>query len=380
MTNEKSLHEPLFHLAKRDSMPIWKSWLIRICAVFIAILLSSLFIVAMTGQNPFSVFKSIIYGAFGDPAQSAKGAANVRWQLFQELAILLGVSIAVTPAFKMKFWNIGAEGQVLMGALVPAIISAYLGSKMSSSGFGKAMLVIVMISSGILSGIIWAVIPAVFKAKWNTNETLFTLMMNYVAISLINFFLKSWDPMHKQFSLVNGKFPTIVNNCFTIILTSLILTVFMFIYLKYTKHGYEIAVVGESKNTAKYIGLSVEKVTIRTLILSGAICGLMGAMLLGSVKFSVSDDIVSGYGFTAILVAWLAKFNPLFMILTAFIVVFFKKGSNKLVSDYKSFGITKDFGDIIVAIIFFFIIGCEFFLQYQIKLSKNKKKETKTNG
>lgn len=377
MTKEKTFKEPLFHISKRGAVPIWQSWLIRIGAVIVAVFISSLFIVASAGQDPFAVFASIWHGAFGDVnSQSAEGVSATVWQLFRELAILLGISIAVTPAFKMKFWNTGAEGQVLFGALISALVSAYFGKGLSASGFGSVILVVFMIIGGVLGGALWAAIPAFFKAKWNTNETLFTLMMNYVAISLVKYFLKSWDPQHMQFNIVYGKFPTIGNSYLGIIILVAVLTGLMYAYLRFSKHGYEISVVGESHNTAKYIGLSVEKVTIRTLIVSGAICGLMGAFLVGAVKFALSDDIVGGYGFTAILVSWLAKFNPLFMILTAFLVVFFKKGANQIASDFGKYGITKDFGDVIVGIVFFFIIGCEFFLTYEVKFNK-KRKEVK---
>ena len=371
MSKEKTAKEPLFHITKRDPLPLWQSWLIRVAAVLIGILISSLFVVITAGQNPFSVFASIIHGAFGDPGyQTEEGVAATIWQLIQELAILLGIAIAITPAFKMKYWNTGAEGQVLFGALITAMISAYWGKGLSGSGFGQFFLIVLMMLGGILGGALWAVLPALCKAKWNTNETLFTLMMNYVAISLVNVFLKSWDPSHGEFIVVNGQFPVIGIEYLGIVLVSVVLTAAMYVYLKYSKHGYEISVVGESHNTAKYIGLSVGKVTVRTLLVSGSICGFIGAMLIGSIKGSLTTDIVGGYGFTAILVSWLAKFNPLFMILTAFLVVFFKKGSNQIASDFGKYGLTKDFGDVIVGIVFFCIIGCEFFLNYSIKFNK----------
>ena len=371
MEKNKNTREPLLHIVKRAPLPVWKRWCIRIAAVLIGFILSSLFIVVTAKQNPFKVFASIFHGAFGNPAeQSRKGVIATVWQLFRELAILLGISLAVTPAFKMKYWNIGAEGQVLVGALVTALISAYCGKDLAQSGFGSFVLFLLMVIGGVVGGALWATIPALCKAKWNTNETLFTLMMNYVATSLVRFFLKSWDPQHMQFSLIYGKFPQLGNAYLGIILLVALLTAAMYVYLKFSKHGYEIGVVGESHNTAKYIGLSVGKVTVRTLVLSGAICGLMGAMLVGAVKYTIADDIVGGYGFTAILVSWLANFNPLFMILTAFLVVFFKKGGNQIASDFSKFGITKDFGDIIVGIVFFFIIGCEFFMNYEIKFNK----------
>lgn len=364
MTNEKTVREPLFHISKRDALPWWKCWLIRIAAVFAALVLSSLLIIILVKKNPVELYASIFNGNFGSGTKT--------WLTFQDTAILLCIALAVTPAFKMKFWNIGAEGQVLAGCLASAACVFYIGSSVPNW-----LLLVIMTVCAILAGAVWAVIPAVFKAIFNTNETLFTLMMNYIATFLIAFFLNKWVKSGSGTLgiLEDGHFPVIGDN--PSLLTVLIVLFFaaaMFVYLKYSKHGYEIAVVGESVNTAKYAGINVKKVIIRTLVLSGALCGITGLLLVGAINHTLTTSLAGGRGFTAIMVSWLAKFNPLYMILTAFIVVFFQKGANQLASDFPTL-MTKDFGDIIVGIIFLFIIGCEFFIGYAIKFRKREKKE-----
>ena len=365
MTEQKSLHEPLFHISKRAALPWWKAWLIRAAAVLAALVISSIIIVIVVGENPFKIFASLIDGNFGTSYKF--------WTMLENVALLLCVALAVTPAFKMKFWNIGAEGQVLIGALAATACIMYLGDSVS-----EGMLIVFMIAAALIAGIIWAVIPALFKAFFNTNETLFTLMMNYIAMNLVVLFINIWVTSGSGVLgvLSKGHFPVIAGNkSLLTVLVVAIVTALMFVYLKYTKHGYEISVVGDSLNTAKYSGMNVKKIIIRTLALSGAVCGLVGVLLVGSVHHTLNSSLADGRGFTAIIVSWLAKFNPLYMILTAFLVVFFQRGANQLASDFYASRVTEDFGDIIVGIIFFFIIGCEFFIRYIVKFRK-KHKET----
>ena len=359
MTNDKNVREPLFQISKRDGLVWYKAWFIRAVAVLGALLLSSLLVIFIVGENPIKIWGSIFKGSFATKTKF--------WIMFEDLAILLAIAIAVTPAFKMKFWNIGAEGQVLVGCLAAASCSFYLGDKMA-----PVLLIILMVVSSILAGAIWAVLPAIFKAKWNTNETLFTLMMNYIATYLVLFFLNVWVKSGSGVLgiLPHGQFPKILNNEYLLpIVVILFVTGLMFVYLKYSKQGYEISLVGESVNTAKYAGVNVGKVIIRTLIISGAICGLTGGLLVGAINHTLTDSLAGGRGFTAILVSWLAKFNPLYMILTAFTVVFFQKGANQLATDFSGV-ITESFGEIIVGIIFLFIIGCEFFISYKLTIRK----------
>ena len=364
-TKNKKVHEPLFHIAKRAHISGGKAWRIRIGAVLAALIICAVVTMLLTGQNPFSVYATMFEGAFG--------TGRKIWKLLQNLAMLLCVSLALTPAFKMRFWNIGGEGQVLIGGLATAACMILLGGKLPNG-----LLIIVMLVASILAGAIWALIPAIFKANFNTNETLFTLMMNYVAIQSVSYFCMYWEnPKGSgKIGVINGNsmqgwLPTIGDYDYLLnILIVLVLTVAMYIYLKYSKHGYELSVVGESENTAKYIGINVKKVILRTMFVSGAVCGIAGFLLVGGTDHTISSSTAGNRGFTAIMVSWLAKFNPIYMILTSFLLVFLSAGASQI---SMVFNLNESFSDIITGIILFFIIGSEFFINYELKFRKANK-------
>ena len=349
-----TVREPLFHIVKRDTIPWYKAWAVRAAAVLIALVVCAVLITLLSGKNPFEVYKAMFDGAFGTKRRI--------WALLQELVILLCVALAVTPAFKMQFWNIGAEGQVLMGGLATATIMFYLGGKMPTP-----VLWVLMILGSIVAGAVWGLIPALFKAKWNTNETLFTLMMNYIATQLVLFCLCNWAkdgsgvlrPMKSYALPLSGS----SNNYLLNIIVVAVLTVIMFIYLKYSKQGYEISVVGQSQNTARYIGINVKKVIVRTMIISGVLCGVAGLLLVGGTNYTISSATAGGRGFTAIMVSWLGKFNPFYMILTSFLIAFLSRGSLHIASTFR---LSEDLANIITGIILLFIIGCEFFINYKL--------------
>ncbi|MCI5592444.1 MAG: ABC transporter permease [Oscillospiraceae bacterium] len=360
MTNNSAkVHEPLFHIIKRSSMPKWQGWLIRILSVVAALVICGIVTVVLTGENPIQVYAKMVDGAIGTERRL--------WALAQNTAMLLCVALAVTPAFKMKFWNIGAEGQVLAGGLATAACMIFLGDKLS-----PVVLMLVMIVSSIVAGAVWAFIPAFFKAHWNTNETLFTLMMNYIAMCIVSYFSYEWSVPKGSghIGVINeatgaGWLPKIGGKAYLCnILIVVVITAFMYIYLKYSKHGYEISVVGESENTAKYIGISVKKVIMRTMLLSGLICGIAGFLLVSGTDHTINRDTAGGRGFTAIMVSWLAKFDPIYMILTSLLIVFLERGAGEIST---TFGLNDSFSEIITGIIIFFIIGSEFFVNYQLK-------------
>ena len=367
MTNQKA---PLFHISKRRSLPWYVSWCVRLCAIVLALIVCAVVTTALTGENPLAVYKTMWTGAFGTSRKT--------WILAQNTAILLCVSLAVTPAFRMRFWNIGGEGQVLMGGLASAACMILLGDKVPN-----ALLIALMAVSSLALGALWGGIPAFFKAKWNTNETLFTLMMNYVATQLVAFFVILWEVPKGagKIGIINqsteaGWLPQIGSYKYLLnILLVALLTVFMYLYLNKTKHGYEISVVGESQRTARYVGIKVDRVIIRTMLLSGAVCGLAGFLLVGGTDHTITTTIAGGRGFTAVMVSWLAKFNPLIMILTSFLLVFLSRGAAEIST---VFGLNHAFGDILTGIILFFIIGSEFFISYKLSFRKPGK-EGKSN-
>lgn len=359
--------EPIFHVVKRDAMPWYRSMGIRVAAILLALILCAVITTITTGINPIQVYESIFTGAFGTVRKT--------WVTLQNTAILLLIALALTPAFKMKFWNIGGEGQVLMGGLAAAACMICLADKLPN-----VLLIVCMIIASIAAGAIWGFIPAFFKTKWNTNETLSTLMMNYIATQFVAFFTIVWEvPKGSgKIGIINqdsklGWLPQIFGSKYLLsIIVAVIITIFMYIYLKYSKHGYEITVVGESENTAKYVGIKVGKVIIRTMVLSGAICGLVGLLLVGGINHTVTTTIAGGQGFTAVLVSWMSKFNPLTMVFSSFLIIFMDRGASEISTN---FGLNHSYADILTGIILFFIIGCEFFITYKLQFRKKTEKE-----
>ena len=339
--------------------------LIRVLAVLLALVLDALFIFFVTGLNPFSVYGVMVKGTFGS-------SIRFSWAM-RDLVSLLLIGVALAPAFKMKFWNIGAEGQVLMGALMTALVMVSLGNTLPGP-----ILILVMLVTSLLAGGIWGLIPAFFKAKWKTNETLFTLMMNYVATSFVACAVNVMRGQASSLGKLNmsthaGWFPKVFEQTYNInIFVVAILTVTMFLYLRYTKHGYEISVVGASENTARYAGINVGKVMMRTMVISGALCGLCGFLLVAGRDQTISTQTAGGNGFTAIIVAWLAKFNTFYMALISFLLIFLQKGAGEIASAY---GLNDYASDIISGIILFCILGSEFFINY--KMIFRSKKEGK---
>ena len=352
------IRTPLFHVSKRGVLPWYKTWAIRAAALLLALISCGVITSLVTGQNPIQVYAAIFNGSFGSPRKI--------WVLLQNIAMLLCVSLAVTPAFRMRCWNLGAEGQALIGGLAAAACMILLANKMPNWAVITYMCV-----TSIAAGAIWAAIPAIFKAKWNTNETLFTLMMNYVATQLVAYYCVIWESPKGSgtIGVINpnteiGWFPLIGSYKYLLnILIVAAVCVAMYVYLNYSKHGYEIAVVGESERTARYVGIKVDRVIIRTMLLSGAVCGLTGLLLVASTNHTLTTTIVDGRGFTAVMVSWLAKFNPVWMILTSFLLVFLSRGAGEIAT---RFSLNQSFGVILTGVILFFIIGSEFFINYRI--------------
>ena len=327
--------------------------------------MAALVIVAITKQNPLEVYAGIIDGAVGTKRRV--------WTTIRETMVLLCIAIGLTPAFKMKFWNIGAEGQILMGGMTSAALMIYCGNAMPNW-----LLLLVIFVASTAAGMIWGLIPAVFKAYFNTNETLFTLMLNYVAMQIVTFAIVFWENPagSNTVGIINaatqkGWFPSVFGSTYGLnVILVMVLTIGMFIYMKCSKQGYEIAVVGESQSTARYAGINVKKVIIRTMMISGAICGFAGSLIVSGASHTISTSTAGGRGFTAIIVAWLAKFNTFYMALISFLLIFLSKGAAEIASAYS----LNDYAaSIIEGVILFFILGSEFFINYKMIFRGSKK-------
>ena len=359
------MHEqktPLIRLAKRDGMARGKVWAIRGCSFVAAILLGALIFIVL-GHNPISAYGTIISGSLGKKTAIRQTV---------KIAIpLLGTALAIAPCFKMRFWNIGAEGQITAGAIGASYFALFWYDKLPAP-----VLILVMALAGALFGGIWALIPAFFKAKWGTNETLFTLMMNYIIIGVVRWLQGGpWEgrpgsqiiPQFDKAAIL----PKVLGvHCGWIIV--LALTVVMYIYMKYTKHGYEITVIGESENTARYAGMNVGRIIMRTVFISGAISGLVGFIVASGADTTLYDGVAAGVGFTAITVAWLAQLNPFAMVGISSLLAVLEKGADTLQT---RMAVPASISDIITGIFLFCMLGCEFFINYKLIFRGHTEKE-----
>ena len=357
-------NEPLVRITRRDEASFIQKSITVFIAVLCALLVSALFINFVTKLDPISVYVSMFKGAFGTSRRA--------WITIRDTCLLLLISVSLSPAFRMRFWNCGAEGQILVGGLTTAAFMIYCGDKIPT-----VLLPLLMIVVSAIAGGLWAFLPGYFKAKYDTNETLFTLMMNYVAIQIVEFFVDFWDKKQSHsVGIINmktkgGWFPEIFGQQYTLnILIVLIITVFIYIYMRYSKHGYEGAVVGESVATAYYAGINVPRVIRDNVLLSGAIAGIAGFVEVAGISHTISRQTSGGRGFTAIIVCWLAKFSPFAMIAISAFIVFLDKGAAQIASD---FGLNEYASNIITGIILFFILSTEFFNNYKISFAHNRK-------
>ena len=364
----KKVHEPLLRMAKRGEMlPPWKAWGIRGIAFLLSLIVSGLVIIAVSGLNPAAVFATM--------ARGAVGTNKSMWVTIRDAMTLLCIAVGLAHAFKMRFWNIGAEGQILVGAIASAACMIYLNK------LPTILLLLVMAVASLIAGGIWGLFPGLFKARWNTNETLFTLMMNYLAIRLTAFFVAKWENPFGSNSvgIINpnthaGWLPNMLSKgwngdyAWNVIIV-LAVTVAMYLYMNKSKQGFEISVIGDSVNTARYAGIRVNRAYVRTIIISGAICGLAGFVAVSGASHSISTSTAGGRGFTAIIVAWLAQFNSVVMVIFSFLLVFLQKGAQAIASSYN---LSKDVSEIITGIILFFLLGSEFFVNYTVHFRGKK--------
>lgn len=347
------MKEPWIRVVKKAELGSKETLILRLEAILLALVAGGLFILII-GQNPFVIYQTILTGAL---------RSKMAIQATAKIAIpLLISSLGVTLAFKMRFWNIGAEGQIIMGGVFASYFALF------HAGWNHWLLVAVMFLAGALGGGLWGLIPAWFKTKYDTNETLFTLMLNYIALNVIVFLREGpWrDPGSQGYAKIarfdkNAALDKVFGVQFGWIV-ALLLVVLVWVYMERSKQGYEISVVGESQETARYAGMNVKKVILRTMFLSGAVCGIGGMVQAAGSDVTLTTAVAGGVGFTAIIVAWLAQLKPGAILLVTVLFSILEKGSSVVQS---TFGLSSDCADVLQGIILFFILGCELFIRYR---------------
>lgn len=349
------IREPRFQVVKRDAIPWQKAWMIRAIAILISLVVGSVVVVLLTKRNPIEVYATMFDGTFKN--------TNSMWRTLHDVAKLLCVSLAVTPAFKMKFWNIGAEGQLYMGAIGATYIALF------HSDLPIYVMLPLMMIVGVICGGLWALIPALLKTTLGTSETLVTLMMNYVAVKIVTYLeIGPWkDPNAFGFPKIatfteNAVLPKVFGVHIGWII-ALVLVVVIHILLKYSKLGYEISVLGENTQTARYAGMSIPKILIISVLISGGLCGLVGMMQASGIERSLTDELSSGLGFTAIITAYLARLSAPAILVVSFLFAVLLQGGAYL---QVALEIPASVAEVIQGVILFFVLASEFFTNYKI--------------
>jgi len=350
---------PFARIARRNSIGTLHAWLIRGAALVSALIAGSLLILAL-GHNPIAVYADMIDSAFG---------SRIGFNETVRIAVpLLGSALAVGLAFRMKFWNIGVEGQILVGGMAATYFALF------HYNLPTPILLLVMGLAAALAGGLWGLIPAIFRAKWNTNETLFTLMLNYVAFGFILYLQAGpWRRPGTDFPIIAmfepaARLPRLFGIHIGWVLI-LVVTLLVYLYLSRSKQGYQLTVVGQSENTARYAGMHVGRIIMRTMLFSGAIAGFVGFLQVSGTDFTLNETTAGGVGFTGITVAWLAHLKPFIMILVAVFIAVLERGALRIQT---TFMIPATIATLLIGIILFFMLACEFFINYRLILRSRK--------
>ncbi len=342
----------MFRIVKKPELSPDRAVLAQILAVVIALVAAGL-IVMLMGINPVKFYGDLVRGALGS-------AYRLRATLNKAIPLVI-LSLGTLIAFKMKFWNIGAEGQMCMGAFGAAYFA------LNFSWLPAYVLLPLMAAAGVVCGGLWSLIPALLKVKFGTNETLVTLMLNYVALRWITYL--QYGPWREDGGMPkiatfepNAVLPSVLGIHIGWII-ALVLTLVVYILISRTKFGYEISVLGESRETARYAGINVKNITVWAVILSGALCGLAGMVQTSAVEKTLTEQFTGGLGFTAVITTYLARLSPPAVVATSFLFAILLAGGSYLETSMR---IPISMIYALQAVIIFFVLGSEFFINYRI--------------
>lgn len=356
-----------FHIVKRDHCPLWKKLCFYAGAIVLALVLGGVLLFAI-GVDPMAYYERMFtMGTINNPI-----AYKVYANYLKVFVPLVLTSVALSLAFKMRFWNIGGEGQFIMGAIAAAFVA------FKAEGLSNDVTLILMCLAAMVTAGLYGLIAAALKVKFGTNETLLTLMLNYIALYFLsfiaetkaswNFFLqeKSARPVFESFAK-KVSFPSIplggqfeLNTC---VIYAFIIGILVYIYLRYTKQGYEISVVGDSAGTARYAGMKVNWIVLRTIFLSACLIGLAAAFKVGTAG-TLSTTITDDVGWTGIIVAWLSQLNTVAIFLVSALISVLHFGSKQAASSFAK--VDSSFANILQGLLLFLILAADFMIRFKI--------------
>lgn len=355
MTNTRLTSNKLDSLTIKIAVPL--------LSILLALIIGGLFLY-FSGYNPIETFLHMYKGAFGS-------SYAISETIVKAIPLMLA-GLAVSLAFRMKLWNIGAEGQIYMGAFAASGIALSLGE------LNSWFLLPLMLLAGFIGGAAWGFIPGVLRGCWQVNETITSLMLNYVAIFWVNYLVFGpWkDPASKGFPLTprfppSGYLPALGDSRVHMgLIIAVVIALLFYVLLKYSRWGYEIKVIGESQNAARYAGINVARNIILVMLISGGIAGITGMIEVSGITHRLQQDISPGYGYTAIIVAWLARLNPFAIIVVAFFFGALLVGGFGV----QTFGIPYSIVLMLQGSVLFFLLAGEFLLKYRIAVVRKGNK------
>jgi len=348
-------------LVKRTASTPVQTLLITLVAILLALAVCALFLL-LSGFDPLKIYGMMAKSAFGS-------LYGLEESLVKAIPLML-CGLGVSLAFRMQLWNIGAEGQLYMGALGATWVA------LTYPGLSAWVMIPTMFMASFLAGGLWGLLPAIPRAYLNVNETITTLLLNYVAILWADYLVYGpWrDPDGYNFPLTAAfspaaMLPTLGSSRIHLgLVFALVAAVVVYVAIRYTKWGYQVRVIGESPAAARYAGMNIPRQICLAMFLSGSLAGLAGMSEVAGVAGRLQHGLSPGYGYTAIIVAWLARLHPALLVLVSFLF------GGLLVGGYASqlVGLPAATVNMIQGAILFFVLGAQIFTAYDLKVVRRK--------
>jgi simple sugar transport system permease protein len=339
-------------------------------ASFVLALLFGAALLALAGADPLETYRAMLEGAFGTPAQWRDGQFYSVTETLVKATPLMLTGLGVSIAFRMLFWNIGAEGQLVMGGFAAGAVALWAPELLP---FIPAWAYLpLMVLAGMLAGALWGLIPAMLKAYLRVNEIITTLMLNYIAILwLQHLYYGPWkDP--KGFGFPGTAqfpeyawLPRLIGRVHLGLVFALVAAALIWLVLDSTRWGYEIRLIGENPTAARYAGISITRNIVLVMLLSGGLAGLAGMAEVAGISHRLQQGLAVGYGFTAIIVAWLGKLNPWGVILVAILLAALLVGGDQI---QITMGLPASVALVLQGAILFFMLGGDIFTRYRLRV------------
>lgn len=328
---------------------------------FIISLILGAIVLALSNANPFQAYLAMVDGAFGN-------ARRFQYTIVEALPLLM-CGLGVGVAFRLKFWNIGGEGQYVWGAIGITWVMLFW------TFLPSWLLLPVGLLVGSLLGAIWAGVPGILKAQWSVDETLTTLMLNYVAIGLAEYlYINAWKAPFGNMGTVEFPretwIPSFWGKVHSGIFIALALVVILWFVLYKTRWGFELNMIGKNRRAAEYLGVSIKRNMVLAMLLSGAICGLAGSMNTAAIAHRLTKGVDAGYGFTGIIIAWMAGLNPFASIIVAMVMAMLTTGADALQIAMR---LPESVGDVLQGLVLIPLLAGSIFTEHKLLLIRKER-------